>query len=196
MSASTKNPAKNLFKINLLLHKGEQSPIYAKFIKWLLASGRFIVVFVEILVIAAFVFRYKLDTELLDLQEQIEEQIPYLESLKSDEEQIRKIQFQLNTIKQTHSQNPNYSQSLLQLSKLTPKNITLTNITINKAKPLSNATLTISGSSPSSLELSAYLKALKNNSNFSEINLTNISFEGRTTFTIMGNLNNTGGSNN
>lgn len=193
--AATNNSIKKIFSINLLIHKGDQPKIYIKFIKWLLSSGRFIVIFVEILVISAFVFRYKIDMDIADLQEQIEGQIPYLESLKEDETKIRQVQFQLTTIKNTHRQSPDYLNALSNISKLTPQNIILNSITINQDPKIPQPSLTIQGAAFSSLEVSAYIKALQNNPNFTGISLTNISFEENTAFTINGHIKNTGGKN-
>lgn len=195
MSDSGKKIAKsNLFKVNLLIHKGEQIKLYVKLIRWMLSSGRYIIVFVEIIVISAFIYRYKLDAELDDLQEKIKEQIPYLQSLKNDETLIRQTQLKLSTVKQVRKESPDFAQTILDIAKITPKTIKLTTINLDRTQSFPKTNLLITGQTPSNVELSAFLKALKNNPKFTGINLTNISFEGQTVFTIVGSLNSQGGS--
>lgn len=192
MSASKKSPAQNLYKINLLIHKGEQVKLYVKLIRWLLSSGRFIVVLVELVVIGAFVMRYKLDADLIDLQEKINDQIPYIKSLQEDEIQIRKLQFQLSTIKQTRNDSQIYAFALTELATKTPKNIKLNSVAFDQTQSFPKVTMLITGQTPSNLELSAFIKALQKDEAFTDINLTNISFEGQTTFTITGSLSGKG----
>lgn len=192
-SPQKKITTSNLFKVNLLIHKGEQIKLYVKLIRWLLSSGRYIIVFVEIIVISAFVYRYKLDAELDDLQEKIKEQVPYLQSLREDEMLIRQTQFQLTTVKQTRKESPDFTQVMLKIAKITPKAIKLTTVNLDRTQSFPKTNLMISGQTPSNVELSAFLKALKKDPTFIGINLTNISFEGQTVFTITGSLSEKGG---
>lgn len=187
MPKSAKSPELGLFKVNLLIQKGQQVKLHFKLVKWLLSSGRYIVAFVELVVIGAFIIRYKLDTDLIDLQEKIKEQAAYINSLKSDEAIIRQTQFRLGTVKQVRTENPDLSPLLAKLALLTPKPVTLTNIALDRThQAASPATISITGQSPSNLELSAFLKALQKDPTFSKISLANISFEGNIVFTVTG----------
>lgn len=183
----------NLFKINLLIHKGQNIKLEVKLLRWVLSTGRFILVLVELIVISAFIMRYKLDSELTDLQEQIKEQVPYLQSLQEDEANIRQTQFQLSTIKQIKNEGVDYTGVILRIAQLTPQNTRLNTIAINKGGSTTKTTFSLMGQTPSNLELSAFIQALKKEPTFSEVTLTNISFEGQTLFTITGNLLGTGG---
>lgn len=179
----------NSFKVNLLIHKGEQIKLYVRLLKWVLSSGRYIVVFVELLVIGAFIFRYKLDAELIDIQEKIKDQIPYITSLKDDETLIKETQFQLANVKQVRIGGIDFAQALSKISQFTPQSVRLTSISLDPVPNSSKANFVISGASPSNRDLSAYLKALKNNPDFSGVALTNISFQDVTKFTITGTVN-------
>lgn len=175
-----------IYRVNLLVQKGQALKLEVRLMKWILASGRFIVVIVEIIVITAFIYRYKLDTDLADLQERINEQVPYIKSLKNDELALKQVQFQLSTIRQTRSESPDFVDTLNKIASLTPRSIRLTNITFEVAEPPTKAAFTINGQTPSNLELSAFINALKQDPQFSDINLSNISFESQTTFAITG----------
>lgn len=182
----------NLFKVNLLIRKGEKVQFQVELFKWLLSSGRFIVVFVELMVIGAFVYRYKLDADLADIQDKIKEQIPYIQSLKNDELLIRQAQLRLKTISQTRQDNLVWTRAFDKVSSLTPQAITLTTVSLNRIQNSPNVSISITGQSPSNRELSAFIKALQKEPAFSGITLTNISFEGQTVFTITGNLSGIG----
>ncbi len=185
---------KPALKINFLVHKGENVPLPARFLKWILSSGRFIVIVVEIIVIGAFVYRYKLDADLVSLQEEIVQQSSYVESLKNDENLIRQTQFQLSSIRTVKTTRVDYPAILTKIATLTPQTTRLTNISIDKAADLSKVNITISGRTPSNVELSAFIKALQKDPIFSEIALSNISFESQTVFTITGNIKPKGGT--
>lgn len=178
----------NLFGVNLLVHLGEQEKLYTKLIKWALSSGRFIVIFVEIITISAFVYRYKLDADLADIQDQINERIPYISSLAEDEILIKNTQFQINNIVKLKDEKANFVTALNNLSKIIPQSIKLSNISFDRGLAYPKTAVTIIGQSPSNLELSIFIKELQRDPNFSNINLTNISFETQTQFTITGNL--------
>lgn len=168
---------RSLLKLNLLISQTHQPKIYIRLLKWLIASGRYIIIIVEFMVIAGFVARFKLDADLLDLQDKIKLQIPYIESLKSDEILIRQTQFQLATIRQVKDESLDYAQILIKIASLTPQNIKLTNINLNKLPNLNKATIQITGQSPSNQEISLLIKTLKKEPQFSEISLTNLTFE-------------------
>jgi Tfp pilus assembly protein PilN len=123
----------------------------------------------------------------MDLQDQINQQIPYIKSLKGDELAIKQTQFQLSSIKQLKSDRPNYAAALTALTKITPKSIVLTNVTMDRNQPPTTS-IVITGQTPSNMELAVFIKKLQQDSAFSDIVLTNISFEGQTNFTITGNL--------
>lgn len=181
------------FSINLLIHRDQQTKLYERAFKWMLSSGRYIVIFVEILVIGAFVYRYKLDSDLSTLNDKIKEQVPYVKSLQPNESIIRQAQFQLTTIKQIRGGSPNWAAVLVEVSKLTPKNVRLVSVTLGQGRTGSKPTLTIIGITPSNLELSAFIQSLQKSSSFSDITLTNISFEGQALFTLTGTVKSGGG---
>lgn len=187
-----KIPRLGFFKINLLVQKNIQPKIYIRFLRWILSSGKFIVIAVELLTISAFIYRYKLDSELIDVQEKIKEITPFVQSLNNNEILIRQTQFQLQSIHQIKNSSPDFDQIFSKIALLTPQSIRLTNISLESSTPGKND-VTIAGITPSNFELSTFIKTLQLDPLFSHIALTNISFEGETSFIITGNLNMSGG---
>ncbi len=178
----------NLFKVNLLIHQGEQVQLYSKIIKWALSSGRFIVIVVEMVTIGAFIYRYKLDADLNVLQEKINDKVPYIKSLSADEALIKHTQFQLSSIAKLKSENVDFNSFLANLATSVPKSIRITNIAFDRMEGYPKTTLSINGQTPSNLELSVFIKELQKDPKFSDITLTNIAFETQTVFTITGSL--------
>ncbi len=187
--AAPEKSKKLLFKVNLFVHKGEKPKLYIQAFSWLLSSGRFIVIFVEIIVIAAFVYRYKLDNDISDVNTKIKEQEPYIQSLQNEENTIRQVQLQLQSIKVAKSNNPSFSPVIQKIADITPTAISLTNITFDRTQNFPETDIIISGVTPSNLDLSAFLTVLKKDPYLAQITLSNISFKGSTDFTITGKLN-------
>jgi len=177
---------RNFLKLNLFISQTNQSKLYLRAFKWLLSSGRFLVVLVEFVVITGFVARFKLDADLADLQDQIKSQIPYIESLKNQEMNIRETQFQLSTMRQTATNQTNFRGILQAVAANTPKNIKLTNINLTVGQDGITG-VQITGISFTNYEIAAFLNALHSDNSFSNINLSNISFDKKQVdFTITG----------
>ncbi len=171
--------------LNLLKPQGNPEKIYSKVMKWLLSTGRYLIVIVELLVLAAFVSRFKFDADLQSLKEQIDQQIPFIESQKNDEILIRQTQAQLSTIKNLKVSEPNYSSILKKIADQTPQNIKISNITLNKDN--SKLSFKIVGSSRNNNDLANLILGLKSETEFSEINLANVGLDQSTiNFTITG----------
>lgn len=181
-------------KINLDLLKPQSQPqqIAVKAFKWLLSSGRFLIIAVEIIVLGAFLFRFKLDADIADTREAIEEQIPFIESLAADEKLIRRTQFQLSTIESTKRTSPDLAGVLTTIAKQTPSGVTLTTLSIENT--VGEITLKTVAEATDNNQLSSFMAALKETQIFSNLNLTDVSFEGGViNFTLTATISFSGG---
>lgn len=186
--AKPSTPFSNLLKVNLLYHPEDQLKLHIRLFKWALSYGRYIVVIVELIVIGAFVFRYKLDADSVSLQEQIQSQEAYVKSLSTVETTLKTTQYQLSEIAKYKSENPDYKQFFTKLAAITPKTIKLNVVDLTKGETVGKMDLTITGVTPSNVELSAFMKALQKEPMLENMTLANIAFDGSTTFTISGFL--------
>lgn len=187
-------PIKNLLKTNLLVRSSDKLKLHVRLLKWLLSSGRYIVIIVEMIVIGAFVYRYKLDADLVSLQEEIVQQSAYIQSLKRDEDLIRLTQFQLSSIRAARDADLNLSLFLSKIASLTPRDVKLTTLSVDNGGDLkAQSSITLVGTTSSNDALSVFLKSLQKDPSFANVTLSNISFEGITTFTITGELVKEGG---
>ena len=81
--------------VNLLPKSEFELSFWGKFLKWSLTAGRYIIILTEMVVIGAFLSRFKLDKDLSDLTEAINGKKAILEALASTEKTFRKTQSNL-----------------------------------------------------------------------------------------------------
>lgn len=168
-----KKPFSLRLNINLLRPQGLSDQFAVKLIRWLLTTGRFIVVIVEAVVLVAFVVRFKYDSDLETLSDNINQQIPVVQSYKNDEVIIRQTQKQLSLIKQLRTSSPDYPSIIKELSSQTPQGVKLNSLNLEKTD--SSVLIRLTGEVINSGDLSAFLQGLKGDKNFSDINLESIS---------------------
>ncbi len=175
-------------RLNLLHPLGSQEPILTRFIRWLLSSGRYIVIVVEAIVLIAFLSRFKFDADLQNTKEAIEAQLPFIQSLKADEALIRRTQLQLATVKDIRLNSSNLADILNQISVQTPQGVKLT--LINFKSQVVAVEVKMTGQSVSNSDVTAFLNNLKSNPNFKDLTIGGIGLnQGAITFTITGSYN-------
>lgn len=170
-----KKSAKSLINLDLLRPQSEPQRLLVKAFRWILSAGRYLIIGVEVIVLGAFIFRFKLDADIAATKETIEEQVPFIESLKADEELIRTTQFQVATIKLIKETNPDYSLILQKIADQTPTGVTI--VSLNLQKSLGKTEIKISGTASSQGELSSLMTGLKEDENFIDLNLVSVSLE-------------------
>ena len=173
--------------LNLLHPLGSRESIVTRFIRWLLSSGRYIVIVVEAIVLIAFLSRFKFDADLQNTNEAIEAQLPFIQSLSADEALIRRTQLQLTTIKDIRLNSPNLVNILNQISKQTPQGVKLT--LVNFSSKVGTVEVKITGESFSHVDITAFFNNLKTDPNFKDLNVTGIGLnKGVVIFAITGNF--------
>lgn len=155
----------------------EKTPI-GKFLKWTLTFGRYIVIFTELIVILAFLARFKFDRDLANLHEEIERKQAIIISFENLENNVRFLQKQLEIIKKIETESLDPSLVLEELSKITPIDMAFNELTIQ------DESISIEGNSLSNVGLNTFLNGLKSNKLFSQINLESISSRGKKDPTI------------
>ncbi|MBI2597390.1 PilN domain-containing protein [Candidatus Daviesbacteria bacterium] len=169
-----KNP-KLTIRLNLLKPQSNPEKLFVKLIKWLLSTGRFIFIFVEALVLLAFIARFKLDADIASTKEDIEQQIPYIESLKPFEILIRQTQLKLSTINSFYVNYPDYSQVMKKVADQTPAGVKIGNLSLEKN--INKTTIRLSGVAQNNTDLSVFVGGLKQDQLFVDTTITSIGFE-------------------
>ncbi len=183
--------AKPIININILFPQGIPQKLPIKFLKWLLSYGRFMAVAVEIVVVATFVVRFKLDSDLANLNDQINHQVPYIESLSTDEAKIRQTQFKIATVKKFYDSDPDLGGILTSISSQMTPGTRLSTVNIDTTDKQAGLQFRFNGIASSSNDLSILLAGLKQVKIFKDITLSNISYDqGQLTFSISGGLKN------
>jgi hypothetical protein len=175
-------------RVDLLHPQSNPEKIYVTFTKWLLSTGRYILVFVELLVLIAFLSRFKLDAEIASTKEAIDNQLPYIESLQAEEVNIRKTQLKLSSIKANGQTNTDYINLLKKISEKVPTDVQITNITLTK--DLGKITIQIRGNARNNIDLNSMINAIKTDTSFKEVSLSGVGLdEGLITFSISSSTN-------
>ncbi len=186
-----KTKPKLTIRLDLLKPQSNPEKILVKLLRWLLSSGRYIFVLVNALVLIAFGARFKLDADLATKKEAIEEQIPYVESLKPYELLIRETQLKLSTIDTVKKSSLDWTATFKKIADQTPISVKITSINIKKA--VGSATFSIAGQTPFSRDLTNIITGLKEENAFSNVNLTSVALEqGIINFTISASTKLTG----
>jgi len=153
--------------------KWEQGTI-GRILKWALTVGRFIVVFTELIVILAFLSRFKFDRDLTDLNEEIKQKKAIVTASAGFEKDFRFLQKQIETIEKLKNKQLAVDLILNEISSLVPIDITLSDFSVQKQ------TLTLTASALSEQGLATFLANLKNSKRFTNLVLSQLSTDTQT----------------
>lgn len=169
--------------LDLLRPQSNPEKLAVKLIRWLLSTGRYIFILVEALVLVAFISRFKLDADLQENKEAIEQQIPYIESLKPFEILIRQTQFKLSTISSFHKTSADYGQILKKIADQTPSDVKL--ISLSLEKNVAIVSIHLNAQTQNNNDLALFLAGLKQDPFFANATITSVGFEkGRLNFSV------------
>jgi len=156
-------------EIEFLPQEDWEKGTLGKILKWTLTVGRHIVIFTELVVILAFLSRFKLDRDLTDLGEKIKQQQAIITSWSNFEKEFRFLNKRLQTIEEFRKNQLESGEILEEMASLIPLDIVISDFSV------SNKQLSLSANALSEGSLSVFLRNLKNSSKFKNISLTQIS---------------------
>lgn len=156
-------------EINLLPREEFEKKPLGRFLTWALSVGRYIVIFTELIVILAFLSRFKLDRDLSDLNQSIREKQAIIEASAEFEKEFTFFQTRLATIKKLKSKETSFTQIVSAIGSLTPLDVAISNLSF------SENSLRINATALSEKGLGSFLANLAASPNFKEVSLTNIS---------------------
>jgi len=154
--------------INLLPGKNFEKSSIGKFLKWALSVGRYIVIFTELIVILAFLARFKLDRDIADLHDEIEQKKIIVESARGLEDDYKKLQFKIGEAKKIIDSQEDYREILNKVGVMTPVDAVVETFTMN------NNSFTLKAQVFSDAGLATFISEFKNSPYFSEVNLGTI----------------------
>lgn len=155
--------------INLLPKNKWETGILGKLFKWVLNAGRYVVVFTELIVISAFLFRFGLDRKLTDLNEETSQKKAVVAGYGDLESKFTRIQEQLKMIKETEDSDIDAELVLSTISEVTPLDTFYTAISVSKEN------ITLQGQTLSDIGLATLLAKTQDNELFESVTLENVS---------------------
>lgn len=132
-------------------------------------------IFVEALVLIAFILRFKLDADLATKKEEIDQEVTFIQSLKSYEILIRQAQLKLSTIKDFRLQSADYPKILKSIADQTPLSVKITNLKLEKG--VGKVTVSINAEAQTNSALITFISGLKS-TGFEGVNLKSLGLEG------------------
>ena len=154
-------------ELNLLPKEVWEKGVLGQLLTWGLSVGRYVVVFTELVVISAFLYRFSLDYRLTDLRDSIKEKLTVITGFGDLEENFRLTQKKLTTIKAVSGQ-PRVLTALDTLAQMTPADAVFTNVTVDQEE------VTIEGRVASQIGLATLLSQAQSRAEFGDVVLENI----------------------
>jgi len=157
---------KKLPSVNLV--KTGQNLFLERFINWALTIGRAVVIFTEFVALLAFLYRFSLDRELIDLHSKIKQEQAIVSYLKDSEQTYRNLQDRLFVIS-TSSKEANRKLKIFNdIIDLTPSGISFNDFSLSQNR------IKINANAESIIVLSALIEKLKKYPNVETVSLDKI----------------------
>lgn len=149
------------------LIKGKES-LTDEILKWALSFGRLLIILVEIVAFSAFIYRFVLDRQIIDLNDKIEDEQAIIESSKTQETTYRNLHERLATVKKVTATGNRAPKIVREVIEKTPSEVTYNSIAITDSK------LDLDVNVNSFPALTAYTKMLKEYPEISSVTITGI----------------------
>lgn len=125
-----KNNAQYL-SINLLKRQGNAS--WEVFIQWAITGGRFLVILTETIALAAFLYRFTLDRQLIDLHDKIKAKQAIVEALRPQEASFRSLQERLAEAERLDKSSSSVPKTLTSIVDFASGRVSFTSLTVTSA---------------------------------------------------------------
>lgn len=152
--------------INLI--KNKQIGLFPELINWTLTVGRLLVIIIELIALGAFLYRFSLDRQLIELRSAIKQKQTILTSQKENEAKYRSLQDRLYLASDFSSLSQERTKILKDILASTPQGMKLNSFSFTVDSI--NITANIQGIS----SLSVFVNSLKKHPNIDMLNLNSI----------------------
>ncbi|MCJ7827537.1 PilN domain-containing protein [Patescibacteria group bacterium] len=154
--------------INLVPENRKNRSSWGVFFDWLLNAGRYVIVATELIVISAFVFRFKLDRDLSQLYEEIEIKKEAISQKAEFEKEFRLVQERLLVVSGLSQKQTAVHPVLEEMALITPKTVSFQSFVFAKNN------LAVVGVAYSNTALATLAYQLNKSPNFSRITIDEI----------------------
>lgn len=154
-------------ELNLLPKEPWEKGVVGQLFKWVVSVGRYVVIFTELIVISAFLYRFGLDLKLSNLRESVKQKQKMILGFGDLETNFRLVQTKLNTIADITGR-ARAETVLSLLSQMTPTDAVYTTISID------NRAVFLEGKVLSQVGLATLLNQAQAQTQFSDVVLENV----------------------
>lgn len=140
---------------NVNLLKKNKQDFIDRFINWALNTGRFVVILTESIALFAFLYRFSLDRQVIDLHDKIKQKQGIVKLLQKNEDTYRGIQNRISVASSLQSQPGNLAETLTDIINLAPPDVYFNRVAVDPLTVRLDANV---GSIPS---LTSYIQKLK-----------------------------------
>lgn len=154
--------------IELLPREEWEKTSFGRLLKWVLNVGRWIVISTELIVILAFLSRFKLDRDLTNIYEEIKQKQAVIESMSSFEDRFRFLQTRLATTNGLEKRQLAASKILAEVAPLVPIDVSLTEMTV------ADKEISFVATALSEFGLAAFINNLQKSPRFENLSVGNV----------------------
>lgn len=151
-------------QINLLPKDNFSESSIGRVVLWFLSTFRIMVIIVELIVVAAFLSRFWLDSKNADLSDEIKQKQAQIKASEATEKEFRELQKRLTAFSVLSSQ-PQVSSTISLISNQIPPNISLSSISFSPDGT------TIGGVASNEQDLAQFLVNLKSSDKLEKVTL-------------------------
>lgn len=148
-----------------------------KFIDWVLSIGRAVVIITEIVALSAFLYRFSLDRQLIDVHSKIKQEQAILNYSKISEDKYRNLQDRIQISSQFSKLGENEVKTLKDIISLAPNGISFNNLTVSGDKIKIDASVNIVS------QLGVFIDSLRSYPSISSVSIDKI--ENQTTNSLI-----------
>ncbi|MCL5435217.1 MAG: hypothetical protein M1405_02405 [Patescibacteria group bacterium] len=156
---------KNSASINLLK---KQTSLIDRFVNWALTIGRLLVILTEIVALSAFIYRFSLDRQLIDLHSKITQEQAIVNYLKDNEKTYRNLQDRLFIATTYSSLGVSRFKVFRDIVSFAPLGMTFNNVTLHEDR------IKIDANADSVSSLNIFVNSVKNYSEIDSVSIDKI----------------------
>lgn len=142
--------------------------------KWGLSTGRYLVILTELVVIAAFLSRFKLDQDYADLGDKINGKKAVLTAMAETEKRFRLAQERLEAAGKIIGGQLEAANEIEEVTAKVPVGVVLTDLAV------SNKVISVTGSADKTDEIGVFLSRLAGGGGWKSVRVTSLSADGQT----------------
>lgn len=158
------------YRLNINLGKKKENNVGGIFFKWAVSRGRIIVIVVELLALGALGYRFFIDQQIVDLNDQIKKQQIFIDAQAQKERQYRNLQSRIQTVENITEETRSKVQFLDDLLS-----VASSSALVSSSFSLAENTVAIDGQASSVFSLNSFVESIKQNPNVSSISMEELS---------------------